>query len=282
MSRGAQACPARRSNRWALAPGDNGPWRRPALTPRSGSSSRTPRPVAGRTSHHRRSARSPAVESASRATARLWVNTFMDAPPLLRTSATLAHARPTRITAAGHISRRLDGKRSTSLVAPGHWDKGALTTSSSCAFTWDGKELTQVFEVDFNQEKLGPRAPHEAAVSRSAERRRPGDPRGGRAGLVLLTWLACALPRAHEPSRCPRSLRAAGRRTSHAARSWPRRRPGAGRRPAAASRVHARAHSPCSLHYTTCLDPDRLPVASRFDTVRDRWAVRRCATACGS
>ncbi|HUP94149.1 MAG TPA: hypothetical protein VM164_04520, partial [Burkholderiales bacterium] len=59
------------------------------------------------------------------------------------------------------ISQSWDGKRiyiTSSLLA--NWDKGGAENEQFLrGFTWDGKALTQVFEVDFTKEKLG-RAHH--------------------------------------------------------------------------------------------------------------------------
>ena len=59
------------------------------------------------------------------------------------------------------VSQSWDGKRiyfTSSLLA--NWDKaGADNEQFMRAYTWDGKALTQVFEVDFTREKLG-RAHH--------------------------------------------------------------------------------------------------------------------------
>jgi selenium-binding protein 1 len=59
------------------------------------------------------------------------------------------------------VSQSWDGKRvyiTSSLLA--NWDKkGADDEQALRAYNWDGKELKQVFEVDFYKEKLG-RAHH--------------------------------------------------------------------------------------------------------------------------
>jgi selenium-binding protein 1 len=59
------------------------------------------------------------------------------------------------------ISQSWDGKRvyiTSSLLA--NWDKGGADNEQFMrGFKWDGKALTQVFEVDFTKEKLG-RAHH--------------------------------------------------------------------------------------------------------------------------
>ena len=66
------------------------------------------------------------------------------------------------------ISQSWDGKRvyvTSSLLA--NWDKkGADDEQFLRAFKWDGKELTQAFEVDFLQQKLG-RAHHMKLGSRA-------------------------------------------------------------------------------------------------------------------
>jgi selenium-binding protein 1 len=55
------------------------------------------------------------------------------------------------------VSQSWDGKRvyiTSSLLA--HWDKkGADNEQKLRAFNWDGHALTQAFEVDFTQQKLG-------------------------------------------------------------------------------------------------------------------------------
>ena len=59
------------------------------------------------------------------------------------------------------ISQSWDGKRvyiTSSLLA--NWDKGGADNEQFLrGFAWNGKELKQVFEVDFTREKLG-RAHH--------------------------------------------------------------------------------------------------------------------------
>ena len=55
------------------------------------------------------------------------------------------------------ISQSWDGKRvyiTSSLLA--NWDKGGSDNEQFLrGFTWNGKELKQVFEVDFTKEQLG-------------------------------------------------------------------------------------------------------------------------------
>ena len=59
------------------------------------------------------------------------------------------------------VSQSWDGRRvyiTSSLLA--NWDKGGGDNEQFLrGFKWDGKELAQVFEVDFAKEKLG-RAHH--------------------------------------------------------------------------------------------------------------------------
>jgi selenium-binding protein 1 len=67
------------------------------------------------------------------------------------------------------VSQSWDGKRiyiTSSLLA--NWDKkGADNEQVLRAFDWDGKELVQRFEVDFNKLKLG-RAHHMKFTARPA------------------------------------------------------------------------------------------------------------------
>jgi methanethiol oxidase len=91
----------------------------------------------------------------------LWVNTFMDG---MTRYFDLSNPEQPQQTYAKHtgsqvnmISQSWDGKRvyiTSSLLA--HWDKkGADNEQVLRAFNWDGKALTQTFEVDFTKEKLG-------------------------------------------------------------------------------------------------------------------------------
>ena len=68
------------------------------------------------------------------------------------------------------ISQSWDGKRvyiTSSLLA--NWDKGGADNEQFLrGFTWDGKELKQVFEVDFTKEKLG-RAHHMKLGSKATQ-----------------------------------------------------------------------------------------------------------------
>jgi selenium-binding protein 1 len=102
----------------------------------------------------------------------LWVNTFMDGKT--RYFDLSDPAKPVQTyekvigKQANMISQSWDGKRvyiSSSLLA--NWDKkGADNEQFVRAFSWDGKELTPAFEVDFLKEKLG-RAHHMKLGSKS-------------------------------------------------------------------------------------------------------------------
>src|SRR5207248_3280040 len=95
----------------------------------------------------------------------LWVNTFMDGKTRYFNLSDPAKPVQTYEKVTGKqvnmISQSWDGKRvyiSSSLLA--NWDKkGADNEQFLRGFKWDGKELTQAFEVDFLQQKLG-RAHH--------------------------------------------------------------------------------------------------------------------------
>ena len=95
----------------------------------------------------------------------LWVNTFMDGLTRYFDLSNPEAPKQTYQKQTGKqvnmISQSWDGKRvyiTSSLLA--NWDKaGADNEQFLRAFKWDGKELTQVFEVDFTKEKLG-RAHH--------------------------------------------------------------------------------------------------------------------------
>ena len=95
----------------------------------------------------------------------LWVNTFMDG---MTRYFDLNDPRAPKQTYEKHTGRQVnmisqswDGTRvyiTSSLLA--NWDKGGADNEQFLrGFTWDGKELKQVFEVDFTREKLG-RAHH--------------------------------------------------------------------------------------------------------------------------
>jgi methanethiol oxidase len=95
----------------------------------------------------------------------LWVNTFMDGKTRYFDLSNPEAPKQTYEKQTGKqvnmISQSWDGKRvyiTSSLLA--NWDKGGDDNEQFLrAFNWDGKELRQVFEVDFTKEKLG-RAHH--------------------------------------------------------------------------------------------------------------------------
>jgi selenium-binding protein 1 len=95
----------------------------------------------------------------------LWVNTFMDGKTryfdLSNPEAPTQTYEKVTGKQVNMISQSWDGKRvyiTSSLLA--NWDKGGDDNEQFLrGFTWDGKELTPTFEVDFSKEKLG-RAHH--------------------------------------------------------------------------------------------------------------------------
>src|SRR5688572_26527711 len=95
----------------------------------------------------------------------LWVNTFMDGMTRYFDLSNPDAPKQTYEKQTGKqvnmISQSWDGKRvyiTSSLLA--NWDKtGADNEQFLRGFKWDGRELAQVFEVDFTREKLG-RAHH--------------------------------------------------------------------------------------------------------------------------
>jgi selenium-binding protein 1 len=95
----------------------------------------------------------------------LWVNTFMDGTTRYFDLSNPEAPKETYTKVTGKqinmISQSWDGRRvyiTSSLLA--NWDKGGADNEQFMrAFTWNGKELKQVFEVDFTKEKLG-RAHH--------------------------------------------------------------------------------------------------------------------------
>jgi len=95
----------------------------------------------------------------------LWVNTFMDGTTRYFDLSNPEAPKETYSKVTGKqvnmISQSWDGKRvyiTSSLLA--NWDKGGADNEQFLrGFTWDGKELKQVFEVDFTKEQLG-RAHH--------------------------------------------------------------------------------------------------------------------------
>ena len=112
----------------------------------------------------------------------LWVNTFMDGKTRYFDLTNPEAPKQTYEKVTGKqvnmISQSWDGKRvyiTSSLLA--NWDKGGSDNEQFLrGFTWDGKELKQVFEVDFTKEKLG-RAHHMKLGSKSL-RSAAADPTG--------------------------------------------------------------------------------------------------------
>jgi selenium-binding protein 1 len=112
----------------------------------------------------------------------LWVNTFMDGKTryfdLSNPEAPKQSYEKVTGKQVNMISQSWDGKRvyiTSSLLA--NWDKGGSDNEQFLrGFTWDGKELKQVFEVDFTKEKLG-RAHHMKLGSKSL-RSASADPAG--------------------------------------------------------------------------------------------------------
>ena len=102
----------------------------------------------------------------------LWVNTFMDGLTRYFDLTNPEAPKQTYAKATGKqinmISQSWDGKRlyiTSSLLA--NWDKGGPDNEQFLrAFTWNGKELTPTFEVDFTKEQLG-RAHHMKLGARS-------------------------------------------------------------------------------------------------------------------
>jgi selenium-binding protein 1 len=95
----------------------------------------------------------------------LWVNTFMDGKTRYFDMTNPERPTQTYEKATGKqvnmVSQSWDGKRvyiASSLLA--NWDKAGESDEQFLrGFNWDGKALTQTFEVDFYKEKLG-RAHH--------------------------------------------------------------------------------------------------------------------------
>jgi selenium-binding protein 1 len=95
----------------------------------------------------------------------LWVNTFMDGKTHYFDLSNPEAPKQTYEKVTGKqvnmISQSWDGKRvyiTSSLLA--NWDKGGADNEQFIrGFAWNGKELVQKFEVDFNKEQLG-RAHH--------------------------------------------------------------------------------------------------------------------------
>jgi methanethiol oxidase len=95
----------------------------------------------------------------------LWVNTFMDGMTRYFDLSNPEAPKQTYALQTGKqvnmVSQSWDGQRvyiTSSLLDK--WDKGGADNEQFLrAFSWDGKELKQAFEVDFTKEKLG-RAHH--------------------------------------------------------------------------------------------------------------------------
>jgi selenium-binding protein 1 len=104
----------------------------------------------------------------------LWVNTFMDGLTRYFDLSNPEAPKQTYQKQTGKqvnmISQSWDGKRvyiTSSLLA--NWDKGGADNEQFLrGFKWDGKELTQVFEVDFTKEQLG-RAHHMKLGSKAVQ-----------------------------------------------------------------------------------------------------------------
>ena len=107
----------------------------------------------------------------------LWVNTFMDGMTRYFDLSNPEAPKQTYAKKTGKqvnmVSQSWDGKRvyiTSSLLA--NWDKkGDDNEQVLRAFDWDGKELMQRFEVDFNKLKLG-RAHHMKFTARPAGKAR--------------------------------------------------------------------------------------------------------------
>jgi selenium-binding protein 1 len=109
----------------------------------------------------------------------LWVNTFMDGKTRYFDLSNPEAPKQTYEKATGKqvnmISQSWDGKRvyiTSSLLA--NWDKGGADNEQFIrGFAWNGKELVQKFEVDFNKEKLG-RAHHMKLGSKALQAKADG------------------------------------------------------------------------------------------------------------
>src|SRR4029453_1079373 len=152
------------------------------------------------------------------------------------------------------ISQSWDGTRvylPSSLLA--NWDKGGADNEQFLrGFTWDGKELKQVFEVDFTKEQLG-RAHHMKLGSNSLKSSGGDSPReagGGAARGAGRRRGVGAGPRGGAATASAR-LRAARGGHLHAAPHHGGARRGSGGRgwPAAtADALHARGHHAARVH----------------------------------
>ncbi len=111
----------------------------------------------------------------------LWIDSFMDGTTRLFDVSDPHHPKQVLEKKIGSqlnmVSQSWDGKRvyfSSSLLA--NWDKkGQDDEQFVKGFTWDGKELTQAFAVDFYAEKLGrPHIMRFGAASLYGKRSAPG------------------------------------------------------------------------------------------------------------
>ena len=111
----------------------------------------------------------------------LWVNTFMDGTTRYFDLSNPEAPKQTYTKVTGKqinmISQSWDGTRvyiTSSLLA--NWDKGGADNEQFLrGFSWDGKELTPAFEVDFYKEKLG-RAHHMKFGTRATRAAYPAAP----------------------------------------------------------------------------------------------------------
>ncbi|MBW8906616.1 MAG: selenium-binding protein [Betaproteobacteria bacterium] len=109
----------------------------------------------------------------------LWVNTFMDGKTRYFDLSNPEAPKQTYEKVTGKqvnmISQSWDGKRvyiTSSLLA--NWDKGGADNEQFIrGFAWNGKELAQKFEVDFNKEQLG-RAHHMKLGSKALQAKAEG------------------------------------------------------------------------------------------------------------
>ena len=158
------------------------------------------------------------------------------------------------------ISQSWDGKRvyiTSSLLA--NWDKGGADNEQFLrGFTWDGKELKQVFEVDFTKEKLG-RAHHMKLGSKSLQ----VVVRLAAAALLVVAGRRRAPALAHEPAPLPAldfEPPAPGTYTLHRIMAAPDGEVlGVDGRAAAAVALHARAHHAARVHLHHLRRSRRLP-----------------------
>jgi methanethiol oxidase len=133
------------SKLWLIHEGDKGEWQAKAVAD-IGDPSQVPLPV------------DISIASDDRS---MWVNTFMDGKTRLFDISDPHAPKQVYEKVIGKqinmVSQSWDGKRvyfTTSLLA--NWDKkGADNEQFLRSYAWDGKELKEVFSIDFNSEKLG-------------------------------------------------------------------------------------------------------------------------------